>query len=109
MLVLELQRVGREVEKLVLEQRNICFQLHAMKKGGGMSFQPTPIIHLKKPTNDGGRCVIIVQPCGYCNQCFHCFDIAVTSCKHLFHPLCFGAMLQNSNKCCVCKQKLRPN
>ncbi len=74
-----------------------------------MSFQPNPIIPPEKPTNDGRRFVIIVQPCGYCNQWFHCFDIAITSCKHTFHPFCFCAMLQNSNKCCVCKQKLHPN
>jgi hypothetical protein len=30
----------------------------------------------------------------------------MTSCKHTFHPFYLGAMLQNSNKCCVCKQKL---
>jgi hypothetical protein len=34
-----------------------------MKNGGVMSFQPTPIIHPEKPTNDGRRFVVIIQPC----------------------------------------------
>jgi hypothetical protein len=33
----------------------------------------------------------------------------MTSYKHTFHPFCLGAMLYNSNKCCVCKQKLHLN
>lgn len=36
MLVLELQRVGREAKELVLEQGSIHYQLQAMKKGGGI-------------------------------------------------------------------------
>jgi hypothetical protein len=77
----------------VLEQGSICFQLQAMKKGRGMTFSPSPIFHPKKLADDHGRPVIIVQPCGSYNQSYHCDDIAVTSCKHTFHPFYLGAML----------------
>jgi hypothetical protein len=71
-----------------------------------MCFQPLPIVHLDKPTHDGGKNVIVIKPCGYCNQNYHCVDIVITSCKHTFHPFCFEAMLQNYNKCGICKQKI---
>jgi hypothetical protein len=29
----------------------------------GMCFQPLPIVHLDKPSNDGGKNVIIIKPC----------------------------------------------
>jgi hypothetical protein len=36
-------------------------------------------------------------------------DVIITSCKHIFHPFYLGAMLKESNKCCVCNVKLHPN
>jgi hypothetical protein len=36
-------------------------------------------------------------------------DVAVISCKHMFHPFCLGAMLKQSNKCCICNVKLHPD
>jgi hypothetical protein len=107
MMELELQRILLDVEALVKEEDNILSQLHEMKtRQGGMCFYPLPIVHPKIPVNDGGKNVVIIKPCGYYNLCYHCCDIAITSCKHTFHPFCLGAMLQKSNKCVVCKQKL---
>jgi hypothetical protein len=71
-----------------------------------MCFQPLPIVHLKKPTDDGGKNVVIIKPCGYC---YHYYDIAITSHKHTFHLFCLQTMLQKFNKCVVCKQKLHSN
>jgi hypothetical protein len=37
------------------------------------------------------------------------FDpIAITSCKHTFHPFCLGELFRFNNKCCVCAQLLHP-
>ncbi len=93
------------------EENIVHSQLHGMKERTGMSFWPTPIMHpTKLPTNDiEARAFIIIKPCGYCNQCFHCHDIAIISCKHVFHPFCLDAMLKDSNKCYMCKQKFHPN
>ncbi len=66
-------------------------------------------MHPKKPKSDGGINVVVIKPCGYCNQNYHCVDIVITSYKHTFHPFCLGAMLHNSNKCGVCKQKMHPD
>jgi hypothetical protein len=62
----------------------------------------------REAKDDGGINVIVIKPCGYCNQNYHRANIAITSYKHTFHPFCLRAMLHNSNKCGVCKQKLHP-
>jgi hypothetical protein len=99
-----------DVEALVKEEDNIKSQLHEMKiRQGDICFQPLPIVHIEKHVDDGGKNVLIFKPCGNCNQCYHCYDIAITSYKHTFHPFCLGTMLQKSNKCDVCKQNLHPN
>jgi hypothetical protein len=109
MIGLELLKVAQEGGELVKEENNVCSQVDAMKKGGGMCLWPKPILHLAKPTNDSARTFIIINACGYYNQWFHCDDIVVTSYRHTFHPFCFEAMLKDSIKCCVCKQKLHPH
>jgi hypothetical protein len=81
-----------------------------MKKEVGMCFWPKPIMHPTKPINDASaRMFIIIKPCGFCNQSFQCHDIIVINYKHTFHLFFLGAMLKDSNKCYVCKQKLHPN
>jgi hypothetical protein len=77
------------------------FNTTRMKIGRGMTFKPKPIVHFEDLLEDSGRTFIIVKPCGFCNQGFHCMDVAVTSCKHTFHPFYLGVMLKESNKCCV--------
>ncbi len=72
-----------------------------MKIGTSMIFKPKPIMISKTIAKDNGRAFIIVKPCGFCNEGFHCMDVAVTSCKHTFHPLCLSAMLKYSNKWCM--------
>ncbi len=100
---LELQIFTQEVRELVKEEETIHSQIDAMKKGGGMSFQPSPIIHPTRLPNDGTRNYFIVKTCGYRHGWFHYTDIAIFSCKHSFHSFCLGTMFQNSNKCYVCK------
>ncbi len=71
-----------------------------------MAFKPKPILHFEDALEDSGRTFVIVKPCGFCNHGFHCMDVAITFCKHTFHPFCHGVMLKESNKCCVCNVKL---
>jgi hypothetical protein len=40
---------------LVKEEKTIQFQIDGMKKGGGMCFWPTPIMHSAKPPDDGSK------------------------------------------------------
>ncbi len=51
-----------------------------------------------------GHNVIVIKAHGYCNQWYHCGDVALPTCKHTFHPLCLVAMLKDSNKCKICMQ-----
>jgi hypothetical protein len=77
-----------------------------MKIGEGMTFKPKPIMHFEEHVDDNGRIFIIVKPCGFCNNGFHCMDVVVASCKHTFHLFCLSVMLKDSNKCCVCNVKI---
>jgi hypothetical protein len=79
-----------------------------MKIRRGMAFEPKPIVHFAEPLEDSGRTFVIVKPCGFCNQGFHCIHVDVISCKHTFHPFCLGVMLKESNKCCVCNVTFHP-
>jgi hypothetical protein len=79
-----------------------------MKTREGMTFKPKPIMHFEESMDDSRRTFIIVKPCGFCKNGFHCMDV-VAFCKHTFHPFCLGVMLKESNKCCVCNVKIHFN
>lgn len=104
----EVGKAKEEVAGIKKEETVVTMQLQHMKDGSGMSFWPKPIIHPERPSADETT-VIILRPCGFCNGSFHCYDIVVTSCKHTFHPFCLGAMLADSQKCCVCDTSLHPD
>lgn len=89
----KLQRVKQEVGELVKEEETIHFQMHGMRKGGGMCFWPTPIMHSTKPLDDGSRNFVIIKSFVYCHSWFHYDDIAVINFKHTFHLFCLGSML----------------
>jgi hypothetical protein len=69
----------------------------------GRSFWPKPIVH---PIMNDDSTYITMKPCGFCNRSYHCYDVAMTSCKHTFHLICLGEMLKISNKCSICAQGL---
>ncbi len=89
----KLQKVTQEVGDLIKEEETIHFQMDGMKKGGGMCFWPTPIMHSTKPLDDGSRNFVIIKSCGYCHSWFHYDNIAIINFKHTFHPFCLGTML----------------
>jgi hypothetical protein len=33
-----------------------------------------------------------------------CYDIAITSCKHTYHPFCLIEVLRDNNKCLICDE-----
>jgi hypothetical protein len=84
----------------------IRLQVEKMKIGARMIFKPKLILHFKETIDENGRAFIIVKPCGFCNERFHCMDVAVTFYRHTFCPLHLGAMSKDSNKCCVCNVRL---
>jgi hypothetical protein len=46
--------------------------------------------------------LISLNPCEYCNRGYQCHDIAITSCKHAFHPFCLAQVVKSSNRCFIC-------
>ncbi len=73
-----------------------------MEKGGGISFWPKPFLHPNAhPLYLKVDGVILVIVCSLCNKGFNIFDIAMGSCKHVYHPFYFAKIIR-SNKCCVC-------
>jgi hypothetical protein len=85
----------------------ISVQVTKMKKNGGMSFWPTPILHPNRPPCDGPN-MIIIKGCGLCGQWYHCFDVVVTFCLHTYHLACLRDH-KTHNKCKVCNQRFHPN
>jgi hypothetical protein len=95
-----------EVFVLEDEAKVIQRQLENMKKMSGNSFWLKPIIH---PNGQGGNdnlMYIVEKPCGFFFQGFHCNDVAITSCKHTYHPFCLGELLRENNNCSLCEQVL---
>lgn len=105
----EMEGVMDDITHLVGECDEIELQVDSMRKGSGMSFWPIPQIHSEQSFIDVGRNVVVIKPCGYCNKGFPNMDVAVTPCKHTFHPFCLGVMLKTSNKCLVCKEYFHPD
>ena len=105
----EMDGVMEDIKHLMSECDEIEVQVAAMRKGRGMSFWPIPQVHIENSFLEVGRNVIVIKPCGYCTKGFPNMDIAVTPCRHTFHPFCLGVMLKTSNKCLVCKEYFHPN
>ncbi len=78
-------------------------------KGNGLSFWPKPILHPIWPPTSENSIVINVRPCGFCNQGYHCWDIAMTSCKHTYHPFYLGEIIKLQNTCLVYDHLLHPD
>lgn len=105
----EMDGVMEDIKHLMSECDEIEVQVAAMRKGSGMSFWPIPQVHIENSFLEVGRNVIVIKPCGYCTKGFPNMDIAVTPCRHTFHPFCLGVMLKTSNKCVVCKEYFHPD
>jgi hypothetical protein len=97
-----------KLTSLEKEEAKISQQLLQMQKGGDMSLWPKPILHRDRPQGDNPN-MIIIKKCGICGQWYHCFDVAMTSCLHTYHPTCLGEHPKTNKKCKVCNQILHPN
>jgi hypothetical protein len=80
-----------------------------MRKGGGLTFWPKPMVQMEKGSSNLVRTIIAIKYCGFCDSVFELNDIAVTSCRHTYHPFCLGIMVKSSYKCRVCDEDLHPN
>jgi hypothetical protein len=95
-----------EIKQLLHEQDNVEQQLDCMRKGRGLRLWPIP--HVNDP--DFTRSIpVVIKPCGYCNMEFQNFDVALTSCKHAFHPFCLCVMMKAGSTCFICREPLHPN
>jgi hypothetical protein len=83
---------------------NLQVQLGQMECGGGVSFWPKPILHSTLVLEYAN--FILVKPYGVCNRGYHCNEITMVSCKHIYHLFCLSKVLRNTNKCLVCSELL---
>jgi hypothetical protein len=99
----------KELGKLDREVAVVGRQIDEMKSSGGIKFWPKPLLH--PPSSDilGSNNFFHVRPCGWCRRGYHCFDIAVTSCKHMFHPFCLAEAFRKTSTCMVCGTMLHPD
>lgn len=97
-----------ELGRLEREVAAVGRQIDEMKSTGGVKFLPKPLLH--PPSSDilGSDSYLHVRPCGWCRRGYHCFDIAVTSCKHMFHPFCLAEAFRETSSCVVCGSTLHP-
>lgn len=77
-----------------MQKDAIHVQLKEMKRGGGLSFWPKPFLHSAMPIDSNVHTIILVSPCSFCKRSFNFYDIVVTSCKHVYHPLCLGEVIK---------------
>ena len=76
----ELERVDREVVA-------IGRQIEDMKLVGGIKLCPKFFLHPSLLDILDSDTYLYVSPCLWCKQGYHCFDIAVISCMHMFHDV----------------------
>jgi hypothetical protein len=102
--------VTEELARLEVEVVSVQNQLLAMKNSGGASLWPKPILHpssLESELESDKN--LHIRPCSWCRRGFHCYNIAVASCKHLYHPFCLVEAFKESENCISCKQQLHPD
>jgi hypothetical protein len=97
-----------ELGRLKREVATVGRQIGEMKSSGGIEFQPKSLLH--PPSSDilGSDSFLHVRPCGWYRRGYQCFDIAVTSCKHMFHPFCLAEAFRETSTCVVCRTMLHP-
>jgi hypothetical protein len=80
-----------------------------MKSIGGIKFCPKMLIYPSSSDILDSDSFLHVRPCGWCRRGYHCFDIAVTSCKHVFHPFCLVEAFRETSTCVVYGTMLHPD
>lgn len=110
MLADSLRGVSLSATLLERELDAVARQKVWMENGGGISIWPKPILHplLAKDGFDN-LSYVDINPCGFCNRGFHCFDVVLTSCRHAFHPFCISEVARTGNKCVVCEELFHPD
>jgi hypothetical protein len=88
----------RELGLLEVEEKVVQRQLDSMQNVGGASFLPKPILGPTPQSASDWIGSITIRRCGFCNRGYHCHDIAVMSCKHIFHPFCLQEFLRSRDK-----------
>ena len=79
----ELSRLDREVAP-------VGRQIEDMKLVGGIKFCPKPLLHPSSSDILDLDMYFHDKPCTWCKQGCHCFNIAIISCKHVFHSYCLA-------------------
>lgn len=104
-----ISEVTGEGSRLQRELLSVSTHLEEVKKKSGFSLWPKAILHPPATEIDCKPQYLIVNRCGWCKRGYHCYDIAVASCKHMFHPYCLGEVFKKSQSCVVCEQPIHPD
>lgn len=96
--------ISKDLIDLEHEIQAVHWQLEEMQQGKGLSFWPKPILHPIPPIDgDSSLVYILLKPRGYYKRWFTSYDVAITSCKHTYHPFCLTHLCKEDDKCLVCK------
>ena len=95
-----------ELGKLDTEVTTVGRQTEDIKSIGGITFFPKPILHPTLSDILDSDSYLYVRPCGWCRRGYYCFDIAVTSCKHMFHPFCLAEAFRETSIFVICRTRL---
>jgi hypothetical protein len=98
-----------ELGRLDTEVAAVARQIEDMKSIGRITFCPKPLLHLPSSDILDSDSYLHVRQRGWCRRGYHCFDIAVTSCKHMFHPFCLAEAFRESSTCAICGTVLHPD
>ena len=103
-----LRAMKGEVEGAKSLMEAVKFQLQEMKKGGGVSLWPKPVLHPSSPSALDLPLQIDVTACAFCSRWYSCMDVVVAPCMHMFHPFCIAEVARHSNKCNACDTLFHP-
>ena len=101
-------KAREELSRLEREVAAVGKQIEEMKSTGRVKFLPKLLLHPPLPDILGSDSFLHVRPCGWYRRGYHCFDIDVTSCKHMFHPFCLAEAFRKTSACVVCGTMLHP-
>jgi hypothetical protein len=78
----------KEMGEVKNKKEVVYIQIQEMEKGGGVSFWPIkPFLHPNaRPLYLEVDAIILVTFGSFCKKGFNFFDVAMGSCKHVYHP-----------------------
>ncbi len=80
-----------------------------MECGKGVSFWLKPILHSTIGVESKNWGSIVTTPYEFCNRGYDCYDVALISYKHTYHPFYVANIWKDNNKCLICGEHFHHN